>query len=34
MFFFIPSNAIYTVRNVGKTDNVWYYGYNEKGNNI
>ena len=24
---FIPANAIHTVRNVGKTNNVWYYGY-------
>jgi quercetin dioxygenase-like cupin family protein len=25
---FIPAQAVHTVRNVGKTDNVWYYGYN------
>jgi quercetin dioxygenase-like cupin family protein len=25
---FIPANAIHTVRNLGKTNNVWYYGYN------
>jgi len=24
---FIPANAIHTVRNVGNTKNVWYYGY-------
>ena len=24
---FIPAKAIHTVRNVGKTNNVWYYGY-------
>ena len=24
---FIPANAIHTVRNIGKTNNVWYYGY-------
>ena len=24
---FIPTNAIHTVRNVGNTNNVWYYGY-------
>ena len=24
---FIPANAIHTVRNVGKKNNVWYYGY-------
>ena len=23
---FIPANAIHTVRNVGNTNNVWYYG--------
>ena len=23
----IPANAIHTVRNIGKTNNVWYYGY-------
>jgi mannose-6-phosphate isomerase-like protein (cupin superfamily) len=25
---FIPANVIHTVRNIGKTNNVWYYGYN------
>ena len=24
---FIPANARHTVRNVGSTNNVWYYGY-------
>jgi len=24
---FIPANSIHTVRNVGKTNNVWYFGY-------
>ena len=24
---FIPANAMHTVTNVGKTNNVWYYGY-------
>ena len=24
---FVPANAIHTVRNIGKTNNVWYYGY-------
>ena len=24
---FIPAEAIHTIRNVGKTNNVWYYGY-------
>ena len=24
---FIPANAIHTFRNIGKTNNVWYYGY-------
>ena len=24
---FIPANTIHTVRNMGKTNNVWYYGY-------
>jgi quercetin dioxygenase-like cupin family protein len=24
---FIPANALHTVINVGKTNNVWYYGY-------
>jgi len=23
----IPAKAMHTVRNVGKTNNVWYYGY-------
>jgi mannose-6-phosphate isomerase-like protein (cupin superfamily) len=23
----IPANALHTVSNVGKTNNVWYYGY-------
>ena len=23
----IPANAIHTVRNIGKTNNVWYFGY-------
>ena len=27
---FIPANAIHTVRNIGKTNNVWYYGYKNK----
>ena len=27
MEVFIPAKAIHTVRNVGKTNNVWYYGY-------
>ena len=27
---FIPSNAIHTVRNVGNTNNVWYYGYRSR----
>jgi mannose-6-phosphate isomerase-like protein (cupin superfamily) len=30
----IPANAIHTVRNIGQTNNVWYYGYEDKGNNI
>ena len=24
---FIPANAVHTVRNVGQTNNIWYYGY-------
>ena len=24
---YIPANAIHTVRNIGETNNVWYYGY-------
>ena len=24
---FIPANAIHTITNIGKTNNVWYYGY-------
>ena len=24
---YIPANAVHTVRNVGQTNNVWYYGY-------
>ena len=27
---FIPANAIHTVRNIGKTNNVWYYGYKKR----
>tara|TARA_B100001250_G_scaffold358148_1_gene334274 strand:- start:321 stop:593 length:273 start_codon:yes stop_codon:yes gene_type:complete len=27
---FIPANSIHTVRNIGKTNNVWYYGYKNK----
>ena len=27
---FIPANALHTVSNVGKTNNVWYYGYKNK----
>ncbi len=27
---FIPANAVHTVRNVGQTNNVWYYGYGSK----
>ena len=23
----IPANAMHTVRNIGQTNNVWYYGY-------
>jgi mannose-6-phosphate isomerase-like protein (cupin superfamily) len=27
MEVFIPAKAMHTIRNVGKTNNVWYYGY-------
>ena len=27
---FIPANAIHTVKNIGKTNNVWYYGYKNR----
>ena len=27
---FIPANSIHTVRNIGKTNNVWYFGYKNK----
>ena len=27
MRFFIPAKVVHTVRNIGKTNNVWYYGY-------
>ena len=27
---FIPANSIHTVRNIGKTNNVWYFGYNNR----
>ena len=27
---FIPANAIHTVRNIGKTNNVWYFGYKKR----
>ena len=27
---YIPANAIHTVRNVGNTNNVWYYGYRSR----
>ncbi len=27
---FIPANSLHTVRNIGKTKNVWYYGYKNK----
>ena len=23
----IPANVVHTVKNIGKTNNVWYYGY-------
>ena len=28
--FFLPANAVNTVRNVGLTNNVWYYGYRKR----
>ena len=28
--FFIPANSIHTVRNIGKTNNVWYFGYKNR----
>ena len=27
--FFIPAKAIHAVRNIGATNNVWYYGYKQ-----
>ena len=27
---FIPANTVHTVRNVGQTNNVWFYGYKTK----
>ena len=27
---YIPANSFHTVRNIGKTKNVWYYGYKNK----
>ena len=27
---FIPSGALHTVRNIGKTNNVWYFGYKNR----
>ena len=27
---FIPANVIHPVRNIGKTNNVWYYGYKNR----
>ena len=27
---FITANAVHTVRNVGQTNNVWYYGYKNR----
>ena len=27
---FIPANSIHTVRNIGKTNNVWYFGYKNR----
>ena len=24
---FIPADVVHTVRNIGRTNNVWYYGY-------
>ena len=26
----IPANSIHTVRNIGKTNNVWYFGYKNR----
>ena len=27
---FVPANSIHTVRNIGKTNNVWYFGYKNR----
>ena len=27
---FIPANAVHTVRNVGHSNNVWFYGYRNR----
>ena len=27
---FIPANSVHTVRNIGKTNNVWYFGYKNR----
>ena len=27
---FIPANSIHTVRNIGKTNNVWYFGFKNR----
>ena len=27
---FIPANSIHSVRNIGKTNNVWYFGYKNR----
>ena len=27
---FIPANAVHTVRNVGQTNNVWFFGYRNR----
>ena len=27
---FIPANAKHTVKNIGKTNNVWYFGYKNR----
>ena len=27
---FIPANAVHTVRNIGKSSNIWYYGYKNR----
>ena len=27
---FIPTNAVHTVRNVGQTNNVWFFGYRNR----